>query len=236
MRLDPDRNPEPARRTRRYVRQAALLLVFWLAVPGAADQPFAKGYRLDDQGYLGAAKAWPAWWAVLETHEKERQELRACIDQAENCQRYLKGVGTLLRRARDLTEEQQIRLVNRYVNRRFYRRDRSKAVAEAVASERLRNHWTTLAGFMKNGGDCEDYATTKYFLLRELGIPAERLRVLVVFERGSREYHAVVAARLPDDAVWLLEIDNSISRNRHAGYRFVYAVNEQSIWEYPDRT
>ena len=204
----------------------------------AADDPDRRGYRLDEMGFLGPAEAWPAWSAVLERHAAEREVLARCVADEETCPKTLKGVGTLLRRAQGLTEEQQLRVVNRYINRRHYRRDRSRSVPEAIAGERLRNHWATLLDFVKSGGDCEDYATSKYFLLRELGFPAARMRVVVVYERGQREYHAVVAARLDTDDpsdVWLLEIDNTIKRNRHIGYRFVYAVNEEGIWEYAAR-
>ncbi len=233
-----DRNPARSFRASRYVGQAVFLLSVF-ALFGCAGDTYRSGYRLDERGYLGPAEAWPAWSAVLARHEVELDGLRACVADADVCPKHLRAAGTLLRRAKTLTEDQQLRLVNRYVNGRHYRRDRSKAIAEAVATDRLRNHWTTLEDFIRHGGDCEDFATSKYFLLRELGVPAERLRVLVAYERREREHHAVVAMRLDTDDpadVWLLEIDNSIRRNRHIGYRYVYAVNEQGIWEYPART
>lgn len=231
-----DRNPARPVCVSRHVGQAVVLLLVLAAPLALADDGsrngYRNGYRLDERGYLGPAQVWPAWSAVLAQHAAELEGIRACAADETVCPKHLRGVGTLLRRARALTEDQKLRLVNRYVNRRHYRRDRSKAIAEAVATDRLRNHWSTLDDFIRNGGDCEDYATSKYFLLRELGIPAERLRVLIVYQRREREHHAVVAMRLDTDDpkdVWLLEIDNSIRRNRHHGYRYVYAVNEQGI-------
>ena len=66
--------------------------------------------------------------------------------------------------------------------------------------------WSSpLATFASGQGDCEDYAIAKYLALRESGIAAENLRLVVVeTRRGSA--HAVLAARLDD--CWLL-LDNT---------------------------
>jgi hypothetical protein len=58
------------------------------------------------------------------------------------------------------------------------------------------------------------------------------MRVVVAYERGSRGYHAVLAYRWPNNEVWLLESDNRIKKRSHRGYRYVYALNEQRIWDY----
>jgi predicted transglutaminase-like cysteine proteinase len=99
---------------------------------------------------------------------------------------------------------------------------------------KLRNQWSTLLEFIDRGGDCEDYATAKYFLLRELGFQPEDMRVVVSFDRSVREHHAVLAIRRTDGSSWLLEIDNTIRKTRQSDYRFVYAINENGIWDYED--
>ena len=57
-------------------------------------------------------------------------------------------------------------------------------------------------------GDCEDYAIAKYVALREAGVPAKELRVLLVRDNVVRLGHAVLAAR--DDGRWLI-MDNRFS-------------------------
>ena len=94
----------------------------------------------------------------------------------------------------------------------------------------------TLFEFAKRGGDCEDYAAAKYFLLRQLGIPADDLRIVIIRERRHRAYHAVLAVRQPAGAIWLLESNNVIAKDPHRGYRFVYAVNEKSVWDHSVKT
>jgi predicted transglutaminase-like cysteine proteinase len=54
-------------------------------------------------------------------------------------------------------------------------------------------------------GDCEDYAIAKYVALREAGVAAEDLRLLLVRDTNVRLDHAVLAAR--EDGHWLI-LDN----------------------------
>jgi predicted transglutaminase-like cysteine proteinase len=144
-------------------------------------------------------------------------------------------VGALLDRIRDLSLDRQIRVINRYVNNRRYRHDRSGTVGSALSNETVRvpSRWSTLGEFLRRGGDCEDYATSKYQLLRTLGVPASDLRVVVVLDRDTREHHAVLAVRRAgEENAWLLDSDDQIHRGHPFGYRFIYALNETSIWDH----
>lgn len=109
-----------------------------------------------------------------------------------------------------------------------------RALRRAGIGKVPRSHWSTLYEFLDSGGDCEDYASSKYFLLRKLGVPAADMRVVVTYETKIRGYHAVLAYRWPNNEVWLLESDNRIKKRSHRDYRYVYAVNEQGIWDYRD--
>jgi len=200
-----------------------------------ASHPAEADYRFDEGIYLGSANLLPDWAATLERVRRQQPELNACFAAPDTCPRFLRGVSALVERIRDLDVDRQIRVVNRYINRRHYRHDRSADVRSALSEDtvRLRSRWSTLTEFMRRGGDCEDYATSKYQLLRTLGIPAGDLRVVVVYDRDSREHHAVLAVRQPDDdGAWLLDSDDQIHRGHPFGYRFVYALNETSIWDH----
>jgi predicted transglutaminase-like cysteine proteinase len=66
--------------------------------------------------------------------------------------------------------------------------------------------WATpLMTFASGAGDCEDYAIAKYVALRQAGIAAADVRLVVVNDRQTGEDHAVTAARL--DGQWLI-LDN----------------------------
>lgn len=193
------------------------------------------GYQFDAVGtYLAEAAALPAWADTLEKHAEERRVLQECLATLDACEGKLKGLRHVIQKAESLEPDRQLRLVNRYINQRRYRRDRRRltpSVAEG-GQAMLRNQWATLLEFMRHGGDCEDYATAKYFLLRELGFPAKDMRVVVTYDRQLRAYHAVLAIRRGDGSSWLLESDNTIKKSRQSGYRFVFAVNEDGLWDH----
>lgn len=209
----------------------ATILVLLLSVPAFA------GYRFDaPESYLAEASALPAWAHALERHTSDRSVITDCLATEEACEGRLNGLRHVIQKGAMLEPDDQLKLVNRYINKRRYRRDRRK-IALSVAEggqARLRNQWSTLLEFLDRGGDCEDYATAKYFLLRELGYAAGDMRVVVSFDRKVRAHHAVLAIRRADGSSWLLESDNTIRKSRQRGYRFIYAINENGIWDHEE--
>ena len=200
--------------------------------------PAAAGYRFDtEEDYLASAEDWPAWAAMLERHEEDREKIQRCLADEDMCEGKLKSLRYVIDRGSELSRKRQLRLVNRYINKRRYRRDRREVSLSVVpeGEATLRNHWTTLLDFMRRGGDCEDFAVAKYLLLRELGVPAEDMRIVVTWERDARDYHAVLAVRQDDGAALLLETDDTILRGSHRRYRFIYALNEEGVWDHEER-
>src|SRR5215469_6262120 len=89
--------------------------------------------------------------------------------------------------------------VNRAVNGAIrYMTDREQFGVEDLWS-------SPLASFRTGFGDCEDYAIAKYVALREAGVAAADLRIVLARDIAVREDHAVLAARL--DGRWLI-LDN----------------------------
>jgi predicted transglutaminase-like cysteine proteinase len=183
----------------------------------------------------------PDWAATMGRQASQSAALDACLADAETCPRYYRGLRHLLLRAEALPQNKQVHLVSRYVNGRRYQDDRTAKLASPLTDEthRYRSRWATVEEFMRRGGDCEDYATTKYYLLRRLGFSVEQLRIVVTWDRGARGYHAVLAVRLAEDAdqgqtakILLLESDNTIKRGGRHRYRFIYSINEESIWDH----
>ena len=184
--------------------------------------------------YLASATEWPAWAQILEQQSTDREAISRCLQDENNCSGKLKSLRSILVKGAALDRDRQLKLVNRYINRRRYKRDRRQTSLSAApgGEAELKNHWTTLLEFLRRGGDCEDYAVAKYFLLREFGFPAEDMRVLVTWEKSARDYHAVLAIRREDGSSWLLESDNTIVKGSHRRYRFIYALNEEGIWDH----
>lgn len=99
------------------------------------------------------------------------------------------------------------------------------------------DYWATPIELMVSGaGDCEDFAIAKYFTLRQLGIPAERLRITYVRALRPRQAHMVLAYyEHPDDEPAVL--DNLDPQIRPASERDdlqpVYGFNGDNIWLVP---
>jgi predicted transglutaminase-like cysteine proteinase len=96
------------------------------------------------------------------------------------------------------------------------------------------DYWATPAESVGSGGaDCEDYAIAKYFLLRELGIPASRLRMVYVRALRLDQAHMVLAY-YPSAGADPLVLDNLEAAVRPASQRIdlvpVYSFNDEAIW------
>lgn len=192
---------------------------------GAADGQMRYSFDTAED-FFAPADFWPAWQDTLNRHQSDRDTLLQCLDDEDACTRRLRGLRHILLKGADLSREQQLRLVNRYINRQRYVEDRVSSASDAG------NHWETLIEFLHKGGDCEDFAVAKYFVLREFGVAADDMRIVIGREARRAAHHAMLAIRLGDN-VWLLENDNSIRGNGKQDInKFVYAINEQGIWDH----
>lgn len=205
-----------------------------LALGGCAAAPSPHGaYPFDGGELLAPTTQWPAWAEMLVRHAGQEAAVRACLEEQTACSRRMRSLHVIIREGAKLPQAKQIQLVNRFINKRGYERDRRRTLELAEGKVMRRSHWATLKEFLEQGGDCEDFATAKYFILRRLGLPAEALRVVVAYDRRYREHHAVVAVRQADGTAWVLETDNFVHKARKPiDLRYVYAVNEAGIWDH----
>lgn len=93
--------------------------------------------------------------------------------------------------------------------------------------------WATPAETVaSNGADCEDFAITKYFTLKELGVPVSRLRIVYVRAGASRSAHMVLAYYRTPQADPLI-LDNLEGGIRQASDRPdlvpVYSFNDEDL-------
>ena len=216
----------------RLIRTAGIALA--LGLGGCAATPSPHGaYPFDGGEFLAPPTQWPAWAAMLVRHADQDATVRACLEEQAACSRRMRSLHVIVREGAKLPPAKQIQLVNRFINKRGYERDRRRTLELADGKVVRRSHWATLKEFLEQGGDCEDFATAKYFILRRLGLPAAALRVVVAYDRRYREHHAVVAVRQDDGTAWVLETDNFVHKGRKPiDLRYVYAVNETGVWDH----
>ncbi len=126
---------------------------------------------------------------------------------------------------RSLERVEQLRSVNARLNGVRY-------VTDPV-NWGLEDYWSTLAQFLRRDGDCEDYAIAKYMLLKQIGVPAMDMKVVILMDQNLGIAHAVLAVKA-GSATYIL--DNQIadivpdSAIRH--YKPYYSINEQAWWVY----
>lgn len=95
------------------------------------------------------------------------------------------------------------------------------------------DYWASPAEMLAaNGGDCEDYSIAKYFALKELGVPIDRLRITYVKAVRLNQAHMVLAYYPEPNAVPLI-LDNLEGKVRPASERTdlipVYSFNDEDL-------
>ena len=129
----------------------------------------------------------------------------------------------LVKSLRGAPERDQILAVNRFVNKWRYKTD-----AQNFGQS---DYWATPIEFLRRSGDCEDYAITKYVTLRQLGVPADRMRMVVVQDVLRDIAHAVLAVKTSDGVVILDNLTNAVlPQERVSQYVPYYSVNEAARW------
>ncbi|VVO05361.1 cysteine protease LapG [Pseudomonas fluorescens] len=96
------------------------------------------------------------------------------------------------------------------------------------------DYWATpVESLIKGAGDCEDYALAKYFSLRNLGVPSEKLRITYVKALTRNQAHMVLTYYATPTAEPLV-LDNLIGEIRPASQRkdllAVYAFNAEGLY------
>jgi predicted transglutaminase-like cysteine proteinase len=94
------------------------------------------------------------------------------------------------------------------------------------------DYWETPVEFFARGGDCEDYAIAKYAWLRFLGVPENRLRIAMVYDRQKEEEHMILVAYTEGGKPLYLDsqIKQLRARNDFARYWPLYSVNRDGWW------
>lgn len=117
----------------------------------------------------------------------------------------------------------RISSVNRVVNARPYRDD--------LANYDVSDHWATPREFLHQGGDCEDFAITKYLALLHSGSPENHLRIVVARRPGRSGTHAVAAVLWRGKWYVLDNLNNEpLPLEKRAELRPVYSISGSSRW------
>ena len=168
--------------------------------------------------------ALPQWQRTLQRIERERGIYQACSRSISACpsqgvmawQAMLKGeVGR--------APLDQLQAVNRFLNNWRYKAD--------AQNYGQRDYWATPTEFLRQSGDCEDYAIAKYVSLRQLGFPADHLRMVVVRDVLRDLAHAVLAVYVEDRVFILDNLTRAVlPQEQLTHYVPYYSINETTRW------
>jgi len=193
--------------------------------PAAAevDEPFGLPAFRAPEGLL-----WAKWRGVEAAIDEDAGTLAQCRNDTEHCTssaalRFL----AMIEQAQRASGRERIDAVNRMVNAAILYT--SDLVQHGVA-----DLWSAPLATLSSGrGDCEDYAIAKYVLLRESGVAAGDLRLLLVRDTLVRQDHAVLAVRqahhwLILDNRWSISADSSEVRNLMP----LFAIDQQGVRQF----
>jgi predicted transglutaminase-like cysteine proteinase len=138
----------------------------------------------------------------------------------------------LIVESRHLAEADKLRKVNEFFNALEFINDIDHWGKE--------DYWATpLQMLTSNGGDCEDFSIAKYFTLREMGVPAERMRLTYVKALELDQAHMVLTYYSTSDAEPLI-LDNLVAdilpSSRRKDLLPVYSFNGNGLWLAKSRT
>jgi len=184
-----------------------------------SDQPFGMLAFRAPEGLL-----WVKWRTVEVSMRAEAKTLERCRADSESCPPAAARFLALVDAARGQQDRARLDTVNRGINANI------KYVSD-MAQHGVPDLWSTpLASFASGRGDCEDYVIAKYVALRETGVAAGDLRLLLVHDTLSRQDHAVLAVR--HDGRWLV-LDNRWDAMTETGelprFRPLFAIDDQGV-------
>lgn len=121
----------------------------------------------------------------------------------------------------------KLRRVNDFFNHRLQ-------FVDDIIHWQAKDYWATpLESLSTGAGDCEDFSIAKYFTLRELGVPVDRLRITYVKALDLGQAHMVLAYYETPSADPLV-LDNLIPQIRRGSTRQdlapVYSFNGDGLW------
>lgn len=212
------------------MRRLALILAFCLGCAGAAFAQAAPHEASAPPRLFGSVEfrrnslaVLPQWVRVLHKIHAEQAKYAACDRDPKACFPALAAWRAKIREVRGLDRKTQLIEINRFLNKWPYREDR--------ANYGVNDYWASPLEFLRNSGDCEDYAIIKYVSLKALGFDANSLRIVVVQDTLRNEAHAVLAVYMNNQILIMDSLFDGVLTQDHINFYVPqYSVNETTLW------
>jgi predicted transglutaminase-like cysteine proteinase len=180
---------------------------------------------------VNAGPVYDKWSALKNKLDDEQVQLALCDGDREACVsdaalQFLAIVDT--GRARD--GRARFGEINRAINLSI------RATSDLAVYGAMDVWNSPLATFAHGTGDCEDYAIAKFVALRQAGVPAQDLRIIIMRGIFHGDDHAVTAARL--NGHWLMLDNRRMAMVEDAyvrNYRPLFVMDETGLSRYVDQ-
>jgi predicted transglutaminase-like cysteine proteinase len=163
-----------------------------------------------------------SWQTVYEELGGDHALLGACVDSASAECGPPRTLWEIIAEAREQEGLAVIGHINRTIN---------LLITPFEPSE-----WLTALDAVNAEGDCKAYATAKYFALREVGITADRVRIVIVHQRNHVEDHMIVAVYQDDR--WLILDDLTfalVQDTDESEYAPLFVLDDRGVRAFPAR-
>lgn len=171
---------------------------------------------------IGLASALANWdfGVILQNAESRYGNLGAARQRIQAWEAQIKA-------SANSSERDKLTEVNRFFNRQI-------RFTDDIGLWKQNDYWATpIEMLVKGAGDCEDYSIAKYFTLRRLGIPSDKLRITYVKALNYNQAHMVLTYYASPGAEPLV-LDNLINAIKPASQRKdllpVYAFNAEGLY------
>ena len=170
-----------------------------------------------EEVYSSDNAAFTKWNGMLARHRAQLAETESC-DGCAAAEWH-----ELVARLSSLPFHAKLEAVNTALNRLSY--------VTSMRNWGETNHWETPLEFLRKGGQCQDYAIAKYLALRAAGVPADRLRLVVLRDMRLGIDHAVTVAYGEGEA-WVLDNQSAslVTSDSLLHYQPYYSISEQGWW------
>jgi predicted transglutaminase-like cysteine proteinase len=160
------------------------------------------------------------WDGVQAAIRDEREVLARCREVTKACPAAAQKFLDIVAAGRAHAGRARIGVINRAINL-------------AIRSRRDARWSPPLATLGAGAGDCKDYAVAKYVALREAGVAAEDVRLVIVRNLAVGEDHAVVSVRL--DGAWTI-LDNRwqvlVEDTKMQGVIPLFVLDQQGVEQF----
>jgi len=195
--------------------------MLWLAT--LPDMAEARLFSHSSETKSTDISAFTKWTKVLKRHPSHLRKLSAKCSGNARCKK--QHWEDALAGFKGKSKVDQIKAVNRYMNKTPYVRD--------IVNWGMEDYWETLFEFFTRNGDCEDYAIAKYVSLKKLGFDTKKMRVVILNDRNLGVLHAVLVV-YEGGKRYILDnqIKTVLTDNRIHHYKPIYSINEYAWWRH----